>query len=88
MAWDWNIPSDIGKDQSTAMQIDTPIPQIPDMKAGKKAAECNSIGVRDDYILRGVGEQQQARILYVREVGNGQAADNRQLRLYCNSGSS
>ncbi len=39
MTWDWNVPPDIGKDQSTAMQIDTPIPQIPDMKAGKKATE-------------------------------------------------
>src|SRR5436189_1297471 len=39
MAWDWNIPPDIGKDQPTAMQIDTPIPQIPDMKAGEKATE-------------------------------------------------
>ena len=39
MAWDWNIPPDIGKDQPTAMQIDIPIPQIPDMKAGEKATE-------------------------------------------------
>ena len=39
MAWDWNISPDIEKNQSTAMQIDTPIPQIPDMKAGEKATE-------------------------------------------------